>query len=193
MDGGSTPLFVLRVGSWFRFHIMYEEAHGLSGVLYGGREELAEIFLQRIMMMFLGNLRLEAEMDGHAGSTPLFVLRLGSFRFHLIYEEAHGLAGVLYGGREELAEIFLQRIMMMFLGNLRLEAEMDGHAGSTPLFVLRVGSWFRLLLIYEQTDGLAVILYGGREELAEIFLQRITMMFLGNPRRHQSLLDYYVK
>ncbi|KAL3967186.1 DENN domain-containing protein 4 [Sarotherodon galilaeus] len=51
---------------------------------------------------------------------------------------------------------------------------MNGHGeDATPLYVLRVCSWFRFHLIYHQTDGLAVILYGDREKLAAIFLQRM--------------------
>lgn len=63
----------------------------------------------------------------------------------------------------------------------RLEAAMDGHGeGAIPLFVLPVGLRFRLHLIYDQADGLAVILYGGRRRLAAIFLQGMMMEFFRN-------------
>lgn len=63
----------------------------------------------------------------------------------------------------------------------RLEAAMDGHGeDAILLFVLCVCSWFRFHLIYHQTDGLAVILYGDREKLAAIFLQRMVTEFFRN-------------
>lgn len=58
---------------------------------------------------------------------------------------------------------------------------MYGHGeGAIPLFVLPVGLGFHLHLIYDQADGLAVILYGDRGRLAAIFLQGMAMEFLRN-------------
>lgn len=64
--------------------------------------------------------RLEATMDGdgeQAARAQLCVLHLRSFQLHLIYDQADGLAAILYYDREKFCEIFLQTITMMFFRN----------------------------------------------------------------------------